>query len=222
MKNLSILLVMCLIGTLCVNAQKPTIPTFKTVQVRPGVIKVPSFSLPAGTSTRPDLKAILSSDLKVVTELAPGQLVGAVEVGITTSKLNIELTPKNFLAVKGAELYVLFPVLIYDKFYLGDNNDSRFTSLASNQGVLIIVDVTSGKQYLIRIPVTLSGTAARTFLISARDGNSYLNLFTTSFSGSQEIAFVLAPQNTGTIILQFLTLPAAGAWNFPKVTISEL
>ena len=222
MKNISILLVMCLIGTLCVNAQKTTIPTFKTVQVRPGVIKVPSFSLPAGTATRPDLKAILSSDLKVVTEIAPGTLVGTVEVGITTSKLNIELTPKNFLSVKGAELQVVLPVLIYDKFYLGDNNDSKFTSLASYQSVLISVDVTSGKQYLIRIPVTVDGTAARTFFINGANVYSNVGLFSTTFSGSQEIAFVLVPQNTGKIYIVFFASPAAGGWSFTKVTISEL
>ncbi len=64
MKNISILLVMCLLGTLCMNAQKTTVPVFKTVQVRPGVIKVPGFSLRAGTATRPDLKSITSSELK--------------------------------------------------------------------------------------------------------------------------------------------------------------
>ena len=78
MKTLSILLVMCLLGTLCVEAQKTTVPAFKTVQVRPGVIKVPSFSLPAGTATRLDLKKISAFDPKAITEIASGTLVGTV------------------------------------------------------------------------------------------------------------------------------------------------
>jgi hypothetical protein len=222
MKTISILLVMCLLGSLCVEAQKTTVPSFKTVQVRPGVIKVPSFSLRAGTATRPDLKVISSPDLKAVTELAPGTMVGMVEVGITTSKLNIELTPKNFLSVKGAELQIVVPILIYDKFYMGDNNMSKYSSISAEQVVLISIDVTSGKQYLMRIPVTVEGTAARTFYI--RDGNTVNNvgLFTTSFSGSHEIAFMLVPENSGTIYINFFALPAAGAWSFSKVIISEL
>ncbi len=213
---------MCLLGTLCMNAQKTTVPSFKTVQVRPGVIKVPSFSLRAGTATRPDLKAITSSDLKAVTEIAPGTLVGTVEVGITTSKLNIELTPKNFLSVKGAELQVVYPLVIYDKFYLGDSNESSWTTISTYQAVVISVDVTSGKQYLIRIPVTVEGTAARSFLITDANTASNVGLFTTSFSGSQEIAFAFVPENSGTIYIRFFALPAAGVWSFSKVIISEL
>ncbi len=222
MKSISILLVLCLIGTFSVQAQKTTVPVFKTVQVRPGVIKVPSFSLRAGTATRPDLKSISSSDFKAITEIAPGTLVGTVEVGTTTTKLNIELTPKNFLSEKGGDLYIIFPVLIYDKFYMGDNNESRFANIASDQTVLIRIDVISGKQYLIRIPVTVDGTAARSFLISATNNYNNIKLFTTTFSGSLEIAFTLVPQNTGTIYIACYALPAAGAWSFPKVMISEL
>lgn len=222
MKNLTILLVVCLLGTLSLEAQKTTVPAFKTIQVRPGVIKVPSFSLPAGTATRPDLKAISSADLKVVTELAPGMLVGTVEVATTTTKLNIELTPKNFLSVKGAELQVVLPVLIYDKFYLGDYNISSLTSIASSQSVAISIDATFGKQYLIRIPVTVDGTAARTFYINGTGPSSNVGFFSTTFSGSQEIAFVLIPQSTGKIYIVFFASPAAGGWSFSKIIISEL
>jgi len=221
MKNLSILLVMCLLGTLCMNAQKTPVPSFNTVQVRPGVIKVPSFRLRAGTATRPDLKVISTYDLKAVTEIAPGTLVGTVEVGTTPTKLNIELTPKNFLSVKGAELQVVLPFIIYDKFYMGDNNKSEYSNIFADQGVVISFEVTSGKQYLMRIPVTVEGPTARSFLIV--DVNfSNMGLFTTTFSGSHEIAFALVPENSGTIYIKFFALPAAGAWSFSKVIISEL
>jgi len=222
MKKLSILLVMCLLSAIGVTAQTTTVPTFRTVQVRPGIIKVPSFSLRAGTATRPDLKAITSFNYKAVTDIAPGTLVGTVEVGTTPTKLNIELTPKNFLSVNGVEMFVLFPVLIYDKFYLGDNNDSKYTSLASAQTVVISIGVMFGKQYLIRIPVTVDGTAARSFIISATSDHNNIKLFTTTFSGSQEIAFTLVPQNTGAIDIILVPLPAAGGWSFSKVIISEL
>jgi len=222
MKKLSIFLMLCLIGTFSVEAQKTAVPAFRTVQVRPGVIKVPSFSLPAGTATRPDLKSISSSNLKAVTETTPGKLVGTVEAGITTSKLNIELTPKNFLSVKGAEMRVVLPILIYDKFFMGDNNMSKYTDIAADQAVIISIDVMSGKQYLIRIPVTVEATAARTFFIAGANTSSYVGLFTSSFTGSHEIAFALVPENTGTIYINFFALPAAGAWSFTKVIISEL
>jgi hypothetical protein len=222
MKKLSILLFMCLLGTISLEAQKTPVPVFKTVQVRPGVIKVPSFSLPAGTASRLDLRKISAFDPKAITEIAQGTLVGTVEVNTTTSKLNIELTPKNFLSVKGAELQVVLPVLIRDKFYLGDHNLSKLTSLTTYQYVQLGVDVTSGKQYLIRIPVTVDGTVVRSFQISATDDYNSLNLFTTSFAGSQEIAFTLVPQNTGTIFISLFAVPTAGGWSFSKIIISEL
>ena len=224
MKKISLLLVICLLGTLSVKAQTTTVPTFRTVQVRPGIIKVPSFSLRAGTPTRLDLKSAASINYKVVTDVAPGQLVGAVEVGTTPAKLNIELTPKNFLDNKWAYMYIYSPVLIYENFWMGDNNDGSFKNLAAVQAVLISIDVASGKQYLVRIPVTVDGTATRSFLISTSGADSSQKLFTTTFSGSQEIAFTLVPQNTGTIVIGLYGLPTnqTGLWSFSKVIISEL
>jgi len=223
MKKISIFLVMCLLGTLCMNAQKTTVPSFKTVQVRPGVIKVPSFSLRAGTATRPDLKAISSSDLKAVTELAPGQLVGAMEVSTTATKMNIELTPTNFLETKGATLLISAPVYISDKFYFGDPTQGTFRNMNSYQYVMICMEVTSGKQYLLRIPVTIEGTATRTFALSTGIYDSK-SLFTTTFSGSQEIAFTVSSQTTGVlyILLRETSSYHPEIWTFSKVIISEL
>jgi hypothetical protein len=219
MKNLSILLVMCLLGTLSLEAQKTTVPAFKTVQVRPGVIKVPGFSLRAGTTTEPDLKTIKSFNSKVITELAPGQLLGAMEVATTTAKMNLELTPKNFLAVKEVRMYVNCPIIIYDDFMMGGNN----VDFARDQSVMIYFDVTYGKQYLIRIPVIVDGPDTRSFVIKAFNNNNQINLFTTAFSGSQEIAFTVVPQNTGTILMGFSGFPpSAGTWHFTKVIITEL
>lgn len=219
MKNLSILLVMCLLGTLCMNAQKTTVPSFKTVQVRPGVIKVPGFNLRAEPGTRPDLKTITAPNLKAVTELAPGQMTGPMEVSTTTTKMNIELTPKNFLSIKEVRLFISWPVLIYNDFEMGANDEGR---VARDQSVMISLDVTYGKQYLIRIPVTVEATVTRSFIITAYEGNNNIKLFTTTFSGSQEIAFTLAPQNTGSITIALFSSPSAGVYSFPKIIISEL
>jgi len=219
MKNLSILLMMCLLGTLCMNAQKTTVPAFNTVQVRPGVIKVPGFRLRAGTTIRPDLKTITALNDKVVTDLAPGQMIGPMEVSTTTTKMNIELTPKNFLEVKEVRMYVNCPIIIYDDFMMGGNN----VDFARDQSVMIYFDVTYGKQYLIRIPVIVDGPDTRSFVIKAFNNNNQINLFTTAFSGSQEIAFTVVPQNTGTILMGFFGFPPSpGTWHFTKVIISEL
>jgi hypothetical protein len=224
MKTLSILLVMFLLGTLCVEAQRTPVPAFKTVQVRPGVIKVPSFSLPAGTATRPDLKAISSSDLKAATEIAPGQLIGAVEVSTTATRMNIELTPKNFLETKGAVLLISAPVNILDNFCFGDFTGGAYKNLNSYQFVLICMEVTSGKQYLLRIPVTVEGTATRSFVLSTGLYMDTKVLFTTTFSGSQEIALTVSSQNTGVLYIMLRENSAyqPGLWNVSKVIISEL
>lgn len=223
MKTLSILLVTCLLGTLCVNAQKTTVPAFKTVQVRPGVIKVPGFSLSAGTAARVDSKLITALNSKVVTDLAPGQLVGTVEVGTTATKMNIELTPTNFLEAKGATLLISAPVYISDKFYFGDPTQGTFRNMNSYQSVLICMEVTSGKQYLLRIPVTIEGTATRTFALSTGLYDSK-SLFTTTFSGSQEIAFTVSSQTSGVlyILLRETSSYHPEIWTFSKVIISEL
>lgn len=223
MKNLSILLVMCLFGILAVKAQTTTVPTFKTVQVRPGVIKVPGFNLRAGATTRLDLKSIKSFDSKVVTELAPGQLLGTMEVSTTSAKMNIELTPTNFLETKGATLLISAPVYISDKFYFGDPTQGTFRNMNSYQYVMICMEVTSGKQYLLRIPVTIEGTATRTFALSTGIYDSK-SLFTTTFSGSQEIAFTVSSQTTGVlyILLRETSSYHPEIWTFSKVIISEL
>ena len=224
MKNLSILLVMCLLGTLCVKAQTTSVPAFRTVQVRPGIIKVPGFNLRAGSATRPDLKTIKPFDSKVITELAPGQLLGAMEVSTTSTKMNIELTPKNFTETKGASLLIGAPVVISDNFCMGDFTNGAFKNLTSYQFAMINFEVAAGKQYLIRIPVTIDGTATRSFALSTGLYMDTKWLFTTTFSGSQEIAFTVSSQNTGVlnIILRETSAYQPGTWSFTKVIISEL
>ena len=50
----------------------------------------------------------------------------------------------------------------------------------------------------------------RTFFINGANVYSNVGFFSTTFSGSQEIAFVLVPQNTGKIYIVFFASPAAG------------
>jgi len=224
MKKCSMVSVFILISVLCVNAQKTSVPTYRTVQVRPGVLKVPGFNLRAGSAARVDLKSIRSLNSTVFTELAPGQLLGEVEVSTVAPKMNIELTTQNFLNTKGAALLFNSPAFIMDAFFMGDITYGNCKNITGYQFFFITVEVIPGKQYLFRIPVTIDGTVTRTFTVSSGLYVDVQKLFSTSFSGTQEIAFTVNSQNDGFLYLLIRETSAyqPGFWSFSKVLISEL
>ena len=52
-------------------------------------------------------------------------------------------------------------------FYMGDFTNGAFKNLSSYQFLLISTEVTAGKQYLFRIPVTIEGNVTRTFTLQS-------------------------------------------------------
>jgi hypothetical protein len=227
MKKLSILLMMCLLATLCMNAQTTAVPTFKTVQVRPGVIRVPGYKLPAITTTRVSQKVLESEEIKAVTQVAPteGNFIGTIEIG-TTPKMKIELTPQNFTNTDKASLYLRFPLGIgEDSFTMGDLPIvSEMRDINKKQSVYIDFDVIAGKQYSVRIPITIPLSKTRT--ITVYYGGTYSNsaLFSISFTGTQELSFAVTAETTGRICFTLKETSAyqLGYWYFPKVIIAEL
>ncbi len=186
---------------------------------------MPAFRLPAGTSTRMNKEVLAPLDMNAATRLAPGQFVGTVEVGTITTKMNIELTPKNFLATRQAYLSFRYPLGIGDDFFsMGDLMLHPVKDINKEQDVVIAVEVTAGKQYLIRIPLTVVGPDSRTFTIYSGGGMSLKVMFSVSFSGSQEISFTVNPENTGSMYFTLKETSAykTGFWYFRKVSISEL
>jgi len=227
MKNWSMIPVFILFGALCVNAQTTTIPTFKTVQVRPGVIKVPGYKLPAVTTTRVSQKVLESEEIKAVTQVASteGNFIGTVEIG-TTPKMKIELTPQNFTNTDKASLYLRFPLGIGENsFTMGDLPIvSEMRDINKKQSVYIDFDVIAGKQYSVRIPITIPMSKTRTLTVYY--GGTYSNsaLFSISFTGTQEVSFAVTAETTGRIYFTMKETSAyqLGHWYFPKVIIAEL
>lgn len=226
MKKISILLMICLLGTLCAKAQTTTVPTFKTVQVRPGVIRVPGYKLPAITKTRVSQKVLESEEIQAVTQVAPteGNFVGTVEIG-TTPKMKIELTPQNFNSTEKAGLNIRFPQWITeDYFILGDIATYSLRDINKRQTVFIDFDVMAGKQYSVRIPISITTPKTRTLTVYYGAASSTSILFAISFTGTQEVSFAVTAETTGRIYftLKETSEYQTGSWSFPKVIIAEL
>jgi hypothetical protein len=226
MKNRLLILVCFLFGAAFVSAQTTTVPTFKTVQVRPGVIRVPGYKLPAVTSTPLSQKVLESEELKAVTQIAPteGNFVGTVEIG-TTPKLKIELTPQNFFSTEKAGLNIRFPRWIAENgFYLGDDVIFNLKDINKRQTVFIDFDVIAGKQYSVRIPISIVTPKIRTLTVYYGMVSPTSSLFAISFTGTQEVSFAVTAETTGRIYftLKETSEYQAGSWSFPKVIIAEL
>ena len=226
MKNRHFILVWFLFNAALLSAQTTTIPTFKTVQVRPGVVRVPGYKLPAVTTTRVSQKVLESEEIKAVTQVAPteGNFVGTVEIG-TTPKMKIELTPQNFTNTEKASLYLRYPLGIGETgFSMGDLPAFTVRDINLRQSVTIAFEVIAGKQYSVRIPITISLSKTRT--ITAYYGGVFSNsaLFSISFAGTQDVWFTVTAETDGYMYIALKETSAyqTGYWSFPKVIIAEL
>ncbi len=226
MKNRLLILVCFLLCAAFVSAQTTTIPTFKTVQVRPGVIRVPGYKLPAVTTTRVNTKVLESVEINAVTQIAPteGNFVGTVEIG-TTPKMKIELTPQNFNSTEKAGLNIRFPQWITENdFILGDITLYNLKDINKRQTVYIDFEVMAGKQYSVRIPISIVTPKIRTLTVYYGAASSTSSLFAISFTGTQEVSFAVTAETTGRILftLKETSEYQTGSWSFPKVIIAEL
>jgi hypothetical protein len=226
MKNRLFILVCFLFSAAFVSAQTTTIPMFKTVQVRQGVIRVPGYNLPAVTTTRLSQKVLESEELKAVTQIAPteGNFVGMVEIG-TTPKMKIELTPQNFYSTEKAGLNIRFPRWITENlFVLGDDVIFNIKDINKRQTVFIDFDVIAGKQYSVRIPITIATPKIRTLTVYYGMVSPSSPLFAVSFTGTQEVSFAVTAETTGRMYftLKETSEYQTGSWSFPKVIIAEL
>jgi len=226
MKNRLFILVCFLLCTAFGHAQTTTIPTFKTVQVRPGVVRVPGYKLPAVTTTRVSQKVLESEEIKAVTQIAPveGNFIGTVEIG-TTPKMKIELTPQNFTNTDKASLYLRYPLGIGENgFSMGDLPTSTMKDINLKHCVNIDFEVTAGKQYSVRIPITTLLSKTRTFTVYYGGIYSTTALFSISFTGTQDVWFSVTAETNGRMYLTLKETSAyqTGFWSFPKVIIAEL
>jgi len=227
MKNRLFILVCFFFSAAFMSAQTTTIPTFKTVQVRPGVIRVPGYKLPAVTTTRLSQKVLESEEIKAVTQIAPteGNFVGTVEIG-TTPKMKIELTPQNFTNTEKASLYLRFPLGISENgFSMGDlPAPHNVRDINLRQTVYIDFDVIAGKQYSVRVPITMTLSKTRTITVYYGGSYPYSALFSMSFTGTQEVSFAVTAETNGRIyfLLKETSAYQTGQWYFPKVIIAEL
>jgi len=225
MKKLPFILVCFLASTVLVTAQTTTIPTFKTVQVRTGVIRVPGYKLPAVTATEVSQKVLETEELKPVTQIAPteGNFIGTVEIG-TTPKMKIELTPQNFSNTEKARLYLRFPVGTGgDGFTMGDMPLWNVRDINLRQYVLLSFAVMAGKQYSVRIPMTIPLSKTRTITAYYGSPTSTSALFSVSFTGTQEMSFVVTAETSGymNFTLKETSAYQTGPWSFSKVIIAE-
>lgn len=226
MKNRLFILVCFLQCATFMSAQTTTIPTFKTVQVRPGVVRVPGYKLPAVTATRVSQKVLESEEIKAVTQIAPieGKFIGTVEIG-TTPKMKIELTPQNFTNTDKASLYLRYPLGIGESgFSMGDLPTSTMKDINLKHCVSIDFEVTAGKQYSVRIPITSLLSKTRTFTVYYGGIYSTTALFSISFTGTQDVWFTVTAETNGRMYLTLKETSAyqTGFWSFPKVIIAEL
>lgn len=226
MKNRLFILVCFLFTAAFVSAQKTTTPTFKTVHVRPGVVRVPGYKLPAVTTTRVSQKVLESEEFRAVTQFAltEANFVGTVEIG-TTSKMKIELTPQSFTNNEKAILYLHFPLGIDEYgFSIGDLPGYTVKDLNLKQSVSIDFDVTAGKKYSVMIPITMANGKTRTITIYYGAFYSNSTMFSISFSGTQEVYFTVTAETTGRMYFTLKETSAyqTGFWSFPKVIIAEL
>lgn len=226
MKNRLFILVCFLLSAAFVSAQKTTIPTFKTVQVRPGVVRVPGYKLPALTTTRMSQKVLESEEFKAGTPIAltEANFVGTVEIG-TTPKMKVELTPQSFASTEKASLYLRFPLGIDEYgFSIGDLPGSTVKDLNLKQSVSIDFDVTAGKKYSVMIPISIANGKTRTITIYYGAFYSNSPMFSISFSGTQEVYFTVTAETVGRMYFTLKETSAyqPGFWSFNKVTIAEL
>ena len=107
---------------------------------------------------------------------------------------------------------------------MGDLPTFSVKDINLKQSVSIDFEVTAGKQYSVRIPVTIPLSKART--ITVYYGGFYSNaaLFSVSFAGTQDVWFTVTAETNGRMYLTLKETSAyqTGFWSFSKVIIAEL